>query len=276
MSTTIISIAILIFGLILGSFLNVIIYRLPLMLFRDWHLQCTDFLRDHPQKPGMEKFNLCLPASHCPHCKTPLKIWHNIPVISYFWQKGQCAFCEQSIPWRYPLVEGLCALVFVLVYLQFGLSWQTLASLILSATLIAGAFIDYQYTILPDPLTLPLVWLGLICNSFGLFVPLTDAVYGAIAGYLSLWCLGHVFRLLTGKEGIGYGDYKLLAVFGAWLGWQALPMVLLLSAGAGAIISLSLIALKKIKKSHPIPFGPYLAIAGWLCLLYGNFLIFRF
>ena len=260
----------LLLGLLVGSFLNVLIYRLPVMMEREWTAQCSDLL--HPEAPTPtepKRFDLAWPPSHCPQCRHRISALENIPVLSYLWQRGRCRSCKAAISPRYPVIESVSALLAALVVYSFGFSWLTLAVLLLSWGLLALTMIDFDHQLLPDSLTLPLLWLGLIVNSFGLLVPLHDAVWGAVAGYLVLWSIYWLFRLLTGKEGMGYGDFKLLAALGAWMGWQALPQIILLSSLVGAVVGLSLILLRGRDRNIPIPFGPYLAAAGFIALLWG-------
>jgi leader peptidase (prepilin peptidase)/N-methyltransferase len=259
-------------GLMVGSFLNVVIYRLPVMMQQNWRKECTEYLQldtietDTQQEP----FNLSLPLSRCPHCKTPIKPYQNIPVISYLFLKGRCATCSQPISLRYPLIEAFTALTSAIVAWHFGYSPQTVFALVLTWSLIALSFIDIDHQLLPDNITLPVLWLGLLLSLFGFFTDTHASIIGAIAGYTSLWSVFHLFKLATGKEGMGFGDFKLLALFGAWLGWQYLPVIILLSSLVGAIIGVSLIIFAKRDHTIPIPFGPYLAVAGWLALLWGN------
>jgi leader peptidase (prepilin peptidase)/N-methyltransferase len=262
-----------ILGLLIGSFLNVVIYRLPLMMERDWREQCHEFLElsaPVPEGAAPAKFNLAEPGSHCPHCKHAIGASENIPVLSYVIQGGKCAHCKNPISPRYPLLETVTAIFSTIVVANFGLSWLTLALLIFTWTLIVLTMIDLDRQLLPDDITLPLLWLGLIINSMGMLTSLENAVWGALAGYLILWSIYWAFKLLTGKEGMGYGDFKLLAALGAWLGWQALPQIILLSSLVGAVVGISMIVLKGRDKNVPIPFGPYLASAGFLALLWGD------
>jgi leader peptidase (prepilin peptidase)/N-methyltransferase len=256
-------------GLLVGSFLNVLVYRLPLMMQRNWQAQARDFL-ELPEQPAGEVFNLILPNSCCPHCGHEIRPWENIPLLSWLALRGKCSACKNPISVRYPLVELACALLSAYVAWHFGFSWQTLAVLLLSWGLLAMSLIDADHQLLPDDLVLPLLWLGLILNSFGLFASLGDALWGAVAGYLCLWSVYWLFKLLTGKEGMGYGDFKLLAMLGAWGGWQILPLTILLSSLVGAVLGLIMLRLRNAKTSTPIPFGPYLAIAGWIALLFGD------
>ncbi len=259
-----------IIGLMVGSFLNVVIYRLPVMMQRAWKQECQEFL-ELPvtnQTPGT--FNLALPASHCPKCNTEIKIHQNIPVLSYLLLKGKCANCQTSIALRYPFIEALTGILSVVVAYQLGGNIETLFALLLTWTLIALSCIDFDHQLLPDTITLPMLWLGLLLSLFNVFTDPVSSIIGAIAGYLVLWTLYQLFKLFTGKEGMGYGDFKLLALFGAWLGWQYLPLIVLLSSLVGAIIGTSMIIFVKRDKNIPIPFGPYLAIAGWVALLWGD------
>ncbi|UCM53836.1 A24 family peptidase [Aeromonas dhakensis] len=258
------------FSLMIGSFLNVVIHRLPIMLEREWQAEYLSYFNPETQLQQEERYNLMVPRSACPHCGHAITAMENIPLLSWLWLKGRCRECQAPISARYPLVELLTALLSLVVAATFPPSWGLLAALLLTWVLVALTFIDLDKMLLPDQLTLPLLWGGLLSNLAGGFVPLTDAVIGAMAGYLVLWSLYWAFKLLTGKEGMGYGDFKLLAALGAWLGWQALPIVLLLSSLVGAIIGISLILLRNHHQGKPIPFGPYLAIAGWIALLWGD------
>jgi leader peptidase (prepilin peptidase)/N-methyltransferase len=261
-----------ILGLIVGSFLNVVIYRLPLMMEREWRAQCHEFLElPAPvlERPA-EKFNLAQPGSHCPHCKHAIGAGENIPVFSYLLQRGKCIHCKGVISPRYPILETVTGIFSLLIVANFGIAWLTLALLVFTWALIVLTMIDLDRQLLPDDITLPLLWLGLIINSQGLLTTLENAVWGAIAGYLILWSVYWIFKLLTGKEGMGYGDFKLLSALGAWLGWQALPQIILLSSLVGAVVGISMIVLKGRDKNIPIPFGPYLASAGFIALLWGD------
>ncbi|RJX77197.1 A24 family peptidase [Pseudomonas sp. LS-2] len=259
----------LVLGLLVGSFLNVVVYRLPKMMLRDWKAQAREVL-ELPPEPPTETFNLILPHSRCPHCSHQIRAWENLPVISYLFLGGKCSNCKAPISKRYPLVELACGLISAFVAWHFGYGWQAGAVLLLSWGLLSMSLIDADHQLLPDAIVLPLLWLGLIVNAFGLFVPLSDALWGAIAGYLALWCVFWLFKLITGKEGMGYGDFKLLAMLGAWGGWQILPLTILLSSIVGAVLGLILLRLRNVETSTPIPFGPYLAIAGWIALLWGD------
>lgn len=260
-------------GLVIGSFLNVVIYRLPRMLERQWREQCLEFGATAP--PG-EPFNLAVPRSACPSCRTPISAAHNIPLVSWLVLRGRCAHCGVPIPVRYPLIEGLTGVLSAAVAWQFGFGWPALAALLLTWCLLALTFIDLDTQLLPDCLTLPLLWGGLtfsvvLGGAAGAAIPvdLHSSVLGAIAGYVSLWSVYHLFRLATGKEGMGYGDFKLLAALGAWLGWQALPLLILFAALVGALVGVALIAARRHARHVPIPFGPFLAAAGWLMLMFG-------
>ncbi|MWV16432.1 prepilin peptidase [Pseudomonas sp. L-22-4S-12] len=259
----------LLLGLLIGSFLNVVVYRLPKMMQRDWRLQAREVL-ELPEEPAGETFNLILPHSSCPHCGHQIKPWENIPVVSYLFLRGKCSSCKAPISKRYPLVELACGLLSAYVALHFGFGWPAAAVLLLTWGLLAMSLIDCDHQLLPDALVLPLLWLGLILNHYGLFTSLEDALWGAVAGYLSLWSVYWLFKLLTGKEGMGYGDFKLLAMLGAWGGWQILPLTILLSSLVGAVLGVIMLRLRNQETSTPIPFGPYLAIAGWIALLWGD------
>jgi len=261
--------AVLMFGLVVGSFLNVVIYRLPLMLEADWRAQCRELLgQAEDQDQAAERVNLAWPGSFCPQCRHALQWFENLPLLSYLWQRGRCRHCGAAIPWRYPTVEGSAALLALLALALLGYGAQFAAALIFLWVLLALAVIDLRTFLLPDQLTLSLLWLGLLLNLNGLFVPLNDAVLGAVFGYVSLWSVYWLFRLVTGKEGMGFGDFKLLAAVGAWLGWQVLPGVILLSSLVGALVGIGLMLFKQHGREQPIPFGPYLAAGGALALLW--------
>lgn len=261
-----------IFGLMVGSFLNVVIHRVPKMMQNTWQRECCDLLEI--ENPASDKqpatYNLLKPDSHCPKCKTPIKPWHNVPIISYLLLKGRCSQCSEPISIRYPTIELVTGVLSGFIAFQFGFTEQALAALLLTWALIALTMIDVDHQLLPDSITLPLLWLGILINSQGLFTDLNSAVYGAIAGYMVLWSVFWLFKLLTGKEGMGYGDFKLLAALGAWMGWQALPLVIILSSLVGAVIGIAGILIMGRDKNVPIPFGPYLAIAGWIAFLWGD------
>lgn len=260
-------------GLVVGSFLNVVIHRLPQMLERAWVRQCREFTGQQDETdPPEQAFNLVTPRSRCPHCGHTITALQNIPIVSFLLLRGKCAACGQSISWRYPIVELSTGILSVIVIWHFGPSAAGFAALGLTWTLIALAVIDFDKQILPDVVTLPLIWVGLLVNlgPNPLFTPLRSAVIGAIAGYLSLWAVFHIFRLLTGKEGMGYGDFKLFAAFGAWLGWQDLPLIILLASLVGAVTGIAAIIMLGRDRHLPIPFGPFLCAAAWIALLYGN------
>ena len=258
-------------GLSVGSFLNVVIYRLPIMLEKEWRQQCHEFLElEEKENTQAEKFNLSVPASSCPNCGHKIRIWENLPVISYLLLKGKCSGCGINISAQYPIVEFITALLSVVVANHFGVSIQTLFALGFTWALVALTMIDAQKQLLPDNITLPLIWAGILANMSGLFVDLESSIIGAVAGYLSLWTVYHLFRLLTGKEGMGYGDFKLLSALGAWMGWKMLPLIIVLSSFVGAVIGIAMVIFIRHDKSKPIPFGPYLAIAGWIALIWGD------
>jgi len=259
----------LLLGLIVGSFINVLVWRLPKMLEREWRAQAHEVL-GLPAEPVAAPYNLMHPNSCCPRCNHPIRPWENIPLLSYVLLKGRCSSCHQSIGARYPITELACGLISAVVAWHFGFGWAAGAVSLLSWGLLAMSLIDADHQLLPDVLVLPLLWLGLILNSFGVFVSLHDALWGAVAGYMSLWSVFWVFKLITGKDGMGHGDFKLLAMLGAWGGWQILPMTLLLSSLVGGMGGLILLRLRKAQASTPMPFGPYLAIAGWIALLWGG------
>jgi leader peptidase (prepilin peptidase)/N-methyltransferase len=257
-----------ILGLLVGSFLNVVIYRLPIMMEREWQTQCNELngVKDKNAAP----FTLSQPRSACPHCQHAITAIENIPVISYLFLGGKCRDCRAPISIRYPIIEMLTGLLSAIVAYYFGFDWPCLGALLLTWTLIALTFIDVDHQLLPDSLTLPLLWLGISFNFYGQFTTLEASVIGAIAGYLSLWSVYHIFKLVTGKEGMGYGDFKLLAALGAWLGWSFLPSIILLSSLVGAVVGLSLMLFRRHQLDIPIPFGPYLATAGWIALIWGE------
>jgi leader peptidase (prepilin peptidase)/N-methyltransferase len=259
----------LVLGLVIGSFLNVVIWRLPKMLEREWRAQAHDVL-GLPSETPLPTYNLMLPHSQCPHCAHKIRAWENIPLLSYLLLRGRCSNCAAPISLRYPLTELACGLLSAFIAWHFGFGWPAGLMLVLTWGLLAMSLIDAEHQLLPDVLVLPLLWLGLIVNSFALFVPLHDALWGAVAGYMALWSVFWLFKLITGKDGIGHGDFKLLAMLGAWGGWQILPLTILLSSLVGAILGVVLLRLRDAKTSTPIPFGPYLAIAGWIALLWGG------
>ncbi|SDU19929.1 prepilin peptidase [Halopseudomonas salegens] len=257
-------------GLIVGSFLNVVIHRLPRMLEREWLHQCREMLEPEKEQPAESTYNLVLPHSHCPHCQAEIKAWQNLPVISYLLLRGRCANCKAPISLRYPLVELLTAVMSMLVAWQFGFGWPMAAFLLLTWALISVSMIDADTQLLPDIIVLPMLWLGLLLNSTGMYTDMQSALWGAAAGYLTLWCVFWVFKLITGKEGMGYGDFKLLAMLGAWGGWQILPLTILLSSLVGAILGVIILKSRGQSNATPLPFGPYLAIAGWIALIWGD------
>ena len=273
-------------GLLVGSFLNVVIHRLPIMLDRQWREQCTELdapvaeLPPGPAPAAVEPYNLVVPRSACPACRAPIKSWQNIPILSWLWLRGKCAHCNAPISLRYPLIELLCAVLSAAVAWRFGFGWTAGAALAVTWTLIALTGIDLDTQLLPDALTLPLLWGGLLASlaaspgagsSGGASLPVSPAaaITGAAAGYLCLWAVYQLFRLCTGKEGMGYGDFKLLAALGAWLGWHMLLPIILCSASVGAVVGIALILSGRRGRGVPIPFGPFLAAAGWLAMMWG-------
>ncbi len=263
----------IILGLLIGSFLNVVIYRLPKMLEQDWKHQCSILLEQEKLESELnnaEKITLSKPDSTCPKCQHKIKPWENIPVLSFLFLGGKCSQCKNKISMRYPLVEIATSILSLIVIMTFGATYAGLSALFLTWVLIALTMIDTDTQLLPDDMTLPLLWAGLILNSFNIFTTLESALWGAVCGYLSLWFVYQLFKLLTGKEGMGYGDFKLLGALGAWLGWEQLPIIILLSSVVGAIIGIAMILIKGRDKNIPIPFGPYLAIAGWISLIWGE------
>ncbi|MDJ0748567.1 MAG: A24 family peptidase [Woeseiaceae bacterium] len=266
------------FCLVVGSFLNVVIYRLPIMMEREWREQCEEITKTQPEHELPEgRFNLVAPRSRCPSCGAMIKAWQNIPVVSYLFLGGRCAYCGVSISARYPVVELLTAVMAGICAWRFGVGIEAVMAIVLTLALIPIALIDADTQLIPDSIVLPLMWIGLtmslwhpVAGAETLFISPQDAIIGALAGYLSLWTVFQLFRLVTGKEGMGYGDFKLLAALGAWLGWQQLPMIILMSAVVGAIVGLALMAFRGHERSAPIPFGPYLAAAGWIAMLWGD------
>jgi leader peptidase (prepilin peptidase) / N-methyltransferase len=262
-------------GLVVGSFFNVVIYRLPLMMESRWRRDCCELLEQEQEKEAAV-LTLATPNSHCPHCGTGIKPWHNIPVLSYLFLRGKCAACGVGISLRYPAVELATGLLTLSLASAFPISAALLGAIAFTWALIVLTMIDVDHKLLPDNITLPLLWLGLVFNLCGTYVSLEDAVLGAILGYLLLWSVYWLFKLLTGKEGMGYGDFKLLAALGAWLGWQALPLIILLSSLVGAICGIMLMIAKGRGREVPIPFGPYLAAAGWISLMWGEEITSRY
>lgn len=265
-------------GLIVGSFLNVVIHRLPKMLEREWNSQAADIL-EHNDQPdaaktvrgeSAQRYNLVVPASTCPNCERKIRAYENIPVLSYVFLRGRCSACKSPISLRYPIVEALSGLLSAYIGWRFGFTLVMAGALFFAWALIALTVIDIDTQLLPDDITLPLLWLGLLVNMGTGFVPLASAVIGATAGYLALWSVYWMFKLTTGKEGMGYGDFKLLAAIGAWLGWKMLPVVILLSSLVGAVVGIALIVFSRHGRNTPIPFGPYLAAAGLIALFWGE------
>ena len=274
----------LVLGLVVGSFLNVVIHRLPVMLERQWREQCAELSADAAAATvpasAPQRFNLIVPRSACPSCGAPIKALQNIPLLSWLVLRGRCASCRKPISVRYPLVEALTGILFASVAWRYGFGWPTLLALVLTAYLIALTFVDIDHQLLPDSLTLSLLWIGLFLSLWGpqrggapIPVDARSSLIGAMAGYASLWSVYHLFRLLTGKEGMGYGDFKLFAALGAWLGWKTLLPIILIAATVGAIVGIAVITLRKQHRSVPIPFGPFLAVSGWLMLMFGERLV---
>ncbi|MDO8272407.1 MAG: A24 family peptidase [Gammaproteobacteria bacterium] len=278
-NSTVLIVLSIVLGLLVGSFLNVVIYRVPVMLQRDWRQQCCEFLELDEKKFSKDDptakhkvFNLVKPDSHCPQCNAPVRAWQNIPILSYVLLRGKCAGCQKPISMRYPIIEVVTGALSGLVAWQFGATWLTLAFLVLTWSLISLTMIDFDHQLLPDNITLPLLWLGLLVNTLlpETTVSSADAVLGAIIGYLSLWSLYWAFKLLTGKEGMGYGDFKLLGALGAWMGWQSLLLIVILSSLVGAVVGIALLLFRGRDRNIPIPFGPYLAGAGFIAMLWGD------
>lgn len=264
---------VVVISLTVGSFLNVVVYRLPKMLEQGWYRECRDFLGDEIKNVPEKTFSpltLSIPSSSCPHCQHKIRFYENIPVISWLLLKGQCSQCHSPISIRYPLVElGTAVLSFVVAY-HFGINAMTFWAILLTWGLICLTLIDFDHMLLPDQIVLPLMWLGLILNLNNTFTTIDTAVIGAISGYMSLYSIFWIFKCITGKEGMGHGDFKLVALFGAWFGWQLLPLLILMASLVGAIIGIGLMIFKNHAREQAIPFGPYLAIAGWVCLLWGD------
>ena len=259
--------AALAFGLCVGSFLNVVAYRLPRMMEREWRAQCAELEGREPAPAP--RYNLMVPRSACPSCGRGVRAHENVPVLSWLLLRGRCAGCRGRIPARYPVIEIAGGAISAYAAARYGASPAALGAMLFTWALLALALIDFDTQYLPDDLTLPLLWAGLLFNAFGTFAPLHAAVFGAVAGYLSLWLVYWAFKLATGKEGMGYGDFKLLAAIGAWLGWALLPLVILLASLAGAVIGVAMIALRRHRRDVPMPFGPYLATAGAIALFWG-------
>jgi len=265
------------FALMIGSFLNVVIYRLPIMMEREWRSQCDELAEGPPPALPEGKFNLVVPRSRCPSCGAQISAWQNIPVLSYLMLGGRCAECKDAISARYPAVEFVTALLVAIVAWQFGASWQGLMAIVLTLFLVPITMIDFDRCLIPDSTVYPLLWIGLGMSLFHpqagadvLFIPPTDAIIGALAGYLSLWTFYWLFKLVTGKEGMGYGDFKLLAALGAWLGYQFLFTIIIMSAVVGAVLGIALIVFRGRDHQVPMPFGPFLAGAGWITMLWGD------
>jgi leader peptidase (prepilin peptidase)/N-methyltransferase len=277
-------------GLLVGSFLNVVIYRVPVMLEREWREQCAELAAGNAAVTAApapatqaEPFNLLVPRSRCPACKAPITALQNVPVFSYLFLKGRCAACGAKISVRYPIIEAFTGIASALVAWKFGFAWPTAAALVLTWFLVALTFIDVDHQLLPDNMTLPLMWIGLLLSLWGpdpaggpVPVDVRSSIIGAVAGYVSLWSVFHLFKLLTGKEGMGYGDFKLFAALGAWLGWQMLLPIILMAAAVGAVVGIAMLSLQGKDRATPIAFGPYLAAAGWLMLLFGQELVSRY
>jgi leader peptidase (prepilin peptidase)/N-methyltransferase len=268
-----------ILGLMVGSFLNVVIHRLPKMMELDWRQQCADLFRNYAadsqsvkaqERQPAPPYNLIVPRSACPHCNRTLSAWENIPIFSYLLLRGKCRNCGAAISLRYPIVEGMSGILCACAAAHFGFGMVTAGALILIWALLALTVIDFDTQLLPDDITLPLLWLGLLFNLFGVFTDLSSAVMGAVIGYLTLWGVYWLFKLATGKEGMGYGDFKLLAALGAWMGWQLLPLIILLSSLVGAVVGITLMIALKHGRNKPIPFGPYLAGGGLIALFWGH------
>ncbi len=275
-STPLLLSGVFLFGLLIGSFLNVVMIRVPALLEYDWRCQCHELLALESGKtaeveerpPGVIRGR-----SRCPKCGHQITALENIPLLSYLFLKGRCSACRASISLRYPAVELLTGILFVVTIWHFGPTLQGLSALALTAVLIVLTGIDAEHQLLPDNFTMPLLWLGILVNLFEVHASLTDSVVGAIAGYLALWLVYHLFKVITGKEGMGYGDFKLLGALGAWLGWQMLPLIILLSSLVGAVFGLTLMAMGKLQRDKPMPFGPFIAAAGWIALIWGRQII---
>ncbi len=264
-------------SLLIGSFLNVVIYRLPIMMEREWRAQCKELAETEATDIPAGRFDLVFPRSRCTSCGAQITAIQNVPVLSYLMLDGKCGSCGGAISKRYPIVEALTAILTAIVAWRFGFGWESAAAIVLTWALIAISVIDIDHQIIPDSISLPFVWIGLMLSLFQpmegaevLFIGARTSIVGALAGYLSLWTIYQLFRLMTGKEGMGYGDFKLLAVLGAWLGWQMLPLIILLSAFVGTAVGISMIVVRRHDRNIPIPFGPYLAAAGWIAMLYGE------
>ena len=260
----------IIFGLLVGSFLNVVILRLPKRMQWDWTEQSTEWLKISPKDDSERPPGITHKASHCPNCKSTIKPWHNIPVLSYLILRGKCSSCQNKISLRYPIVEFLTAVLTAIVVWRYGISIAGLLGILLTWTLIVHTGIDIDHQLLLDEITYPILWLGLLTSLLGIFSTPTDAIIGAVVGYLCLWIVYQFFKIVTGKEGMGFGDFKLLALLGAWLGWQYIPQIIIISTLFGSIVGITLLMTKKLNKEKAIPFGPYLAGAGFIALIWGE------
>ena len=260
-------------GLLVGSFLNVVVHRLPIMMERNWRRECTEFLEMPEPEERPPTLNLLTPRSRCPVCNHAIAAWENIPVLSYLFLKGRCVQCNTKISARYPLVESFTGICTALAAWHFGFGWEALLAFILVWSLISLSFIDIDHQLLPDSITLPILWLGIFISVFEIYTDSPTSIIGAVAGYLTLWLVYHLFKLATGKEGMGYGDFKLLALLGAWMGWQFLPLIILLSSLVGAVVGISMMLFFNHDRQTPIPFGPYLAAAGFITLIWGEKII---
>lgn len=272
------TIAAVIFGMVFGSFINVVIYRLPIMLEQQWRSQCRELLDEDSAsstEAGEEpvSFNLMSPPSSCTSCETPIKPWHNIPVIGWLMLRGRCAACGAPISMQYPLVEAIGGIMAGIVAYILGPGVEAIAAMAFSWALLTLSVIDLREQLLPDLITIPLMWVGLLLSLFGVFVEVHSALIGAISGYMSLWLIYWIFRLATGKEGLGYGDFKIFAALGAWMGWQALPVIIVMSSVVGAVLGLTLLSTGLQKRGQRMPFGPFLATAGWITLLWSDQII---
>ncbi len=252
--------------LLIGSFISMLVYRYPRMLLRDWQHECHALLKEYPT-PIDAPFNLAWPGSFCPHCQHRIAWYDNVPLLGFLWQRGRCRHCQQAIAWRYPITECLCLISSLMVVFVFGWQWSLLAALVFTWLLLALSIIDIDHQWIPDSLSLGLLWLGLIVNNAQLFCPLSAAIWGAVIAYSSLWLIMTLYQLITGKVGMGHGDFKLFAALGAWLGLHALLPIILIATVLGSIVGLVLLATKRMSRQQPIPFGPFLAFAGWLVLL---------
>ena len=260
-----------ILGLLVGSFLNVVIQRLPQMMENEWREECSRLLElKDADRDNREKFNLIVPRSRCPHCGHKISALENIPILSYLLLRGKCSECRQTISLRYPIIELSSAVIAVVLGVHFGFGFQVFPAILLSWALLTLSVIDFDHQLLPDDITLTFLWMGLLVNIFGIFTDVYSSLIGAMAGYGILWMVYILFKMVTGKEGMGYGDFKLLAMLGAWLGWQQLPVIIILSSLCGAVVGISLMLFRNLNKSHPIPFGPYLATAGWIAMIWGS------